>query len=207
MESGPFDRDAFLIDQKLTLVVNRYAVRAFDRGAGTGEPLAFCQQKRMALKEDLRFYADEARSREVFRIKARRVVDLGGRYDVVDAAGVRIGVLERRFKRSLLRATWAILDRDEREIAWAQEESVVIAILRRAVNLAELIPLVGPFLVVIPVPYHFTFQVGERAIGRLSRVIGLRDRYVLEIHGDPERAIDRRLVVALGVGLDALQSR
>ena len=207
MGGADLDRDTFFIDQRLTMMVNRYVVRELDSAGAGGSPLAFCQQKRMALKEDLRFFADEARTEEIFRIKARRMVDLGGRYDVNDAQGRRIGVLERRFKRSLVRATWAILDDGEREIAWAQEQSIVIALLRRLVNLLGFVPIVGPFLVALPVPYHFDIQVGQTVIGSLARVLGLRDRYRLVIDGDPDRRIDRRLVVALGVGLDALQSR
>lgn len=199
--------DGFFIDQKITLGVNRYLVHEPAKGGG-GAVVAFCQQKRMAFKEDLRFFTDESRAQEIFRIKARKVIDLGGRYDVTDPDGVRIGVLERRFKKSLIRATWAILDTGENEIAWAQEQSMVIAVIRRLVNLLELVPFVGSWLVAfIPVPYHFDILVGETAIGSLERVMGLRDRYRLAIEGDPERRIDRRLVVALGVGLDALQSR
>jgi hypothetical protein len=200
--------DAFFIDQKITLGVNRYRVLTPVTEGGGGELLAFCQQKRMAFKEDLRFFADEARTQELFRIKARKMMDLGGRYDVTDVDGVRIGILERRFKKSLIRATWAILDTGENEIAWAQEQSMVIAIVRRLVNLLEVVPFVGTWLAMfIPVPYHFDILVGETTIGSVERVMGLRDRYRLAIPGDPERRIDRRLVVALGVGLDALQSR
>lgn len=199
--------DGFFIDQKITLGVNRYLVHEPAEGGG-GALVAFCQQKRLAFKEDLRFFDDESRARELFRVKARKVIDLGGRYDVTDAEGVRIGILERRFKKSLLRATWAILDNGESEIAWAQEQSMVIAIIRRLVNLLEVVPFVGTWLAMfIPVPYHFDIMVGETIIGSVERVMGLRDRYRLAVTGDPERRIDRRLVVALGVGLDALQSR
>ena len=34
-------------------------------------PVAFVRQKRMALKEDIRFFADENETRELFRLKAR----------------------------------------------------------------------------------------------------------------------------------------
>jgi hypothetical protein len=201
--------DSFFIDQKFTLGVNRYSVHeAVEGGGGGGALLAFCQQKRLAFKEDLRFFDDESRTRELFRIKARKMMDLGGRYDVTDADGNRIGILERRFKKSLIRATWAILDNGEKEIAWAHEQSMVIAIVRRLVNLLEIVPFVGTWLAMfIPVPYHFDIFVGDTTIGSVERVMGLRDRYRLAVPGDPDRTIDRRLVVALGVGLDALQSR
>jgi hypothetical protein len=200
--------DAFFLDQKVTFGVNRYRVLTpAEDGGASGDLLAFCQQKRMALKEDLRFFEDEERTREIFRVKARKMVDLGGRYNVVDAGGVKIGHLERRFKKSLLRATWGILDVDEKEIAWAQEQSIAIAIVRRLVNLLEIIPFVGSFLTLIPIPYHFDLFVGTAPLGSMERVMGIRDRYRVNVTGDPERLIDRRLVVALAVGLDALQSR
>jgi hypothetical protein len=46
-----------------------------------------------------------------------------------------------------------------------------------------------------------------REAGRYGRVLGkLRDRYVVEL-GPELRDVDRRLVVAFAVGLDALQDR
>jgi len=41
----------------------------------------------------------------------------------------------------------------------------------------------------------------------MNRRFGVRDTYDLDLSGDPERKIDRRLAVALGIALDALQSR
>jgi hypothetical protein len=41
----------------------------------------------------------------------------------------------------------------------------------------------------------------------MDRKFQLRDRYVLDLAGDTERRLDRRLAVALAVGLDTLQNR
>ena len=46
-----------------------------------------------------------------------------------------------------------------------------------------------------------------RVIGSLNRKFQLRDRYVLDLTGDHERKLDRRLAIALAIGLDALQNR
>lgn len=169
-------------------------------GKSAGEVVAFARQRRMALKEDLRFFADDSESEELFRLKARRVVELGGRYDVTQPTGERIGVLEKRFKQSLVRSTWSILDASEDEIAWAQERSASIAIVRRIKDLI-------PYGEMVPIPYHFTFLRGEHEIGELTRVLGVRDRYILDLSADAERALDRRLAIALSVGLDAFQAR
>jgi len=41
----------------------------------------------------------------------------------------------------------------------------------------------------------------------MNRKFQLRDRYVLDLSGDHERKLDRRVAVALAVGLDTLQNR
>ena len=83
--------DRFLIEQLVRPVVNLYRVTPLAAGeTPAGPPVAFVRQKRLAFKEDIRFFSSEDESEELFRIKARRVIDVGGRYDVVDAAGAPI---------------------------------------------------------------------------------------------------------------------
>ncbi len=193
MASDRFDGDSFLVEQLIRPVVNVYRISRLAPGVGDAEPVGYVRQKRLALKEDIRVYADESESEELFRIKARSVVDVAGRYDVVAADGTRLGVLARRFGRSLLRSTWAILDEREQEVGSAEERSVVVALVRRFTDL--------------PLPYHFTVRADGREVGEVRRRFGLRDRYVLDLSRDAERRIDRRVGVALAVALDALQGR
>lgn len=206
-----FDRDAFIVDQPWTWFTNKYFVFVPADDAHTpGELLAFCRQKPFAFKEDLRVFKDEQMTDELFRIKARRVVDIGGRYLVTAPDGEAIGALQRKAKASLLRTTWALLDAGDQELVVVRESSVAVAVYRRLQNLLQAIPLIGGIvslvLDLIPIPYHFDITSGETLIGRHTRKIGIRDRYRLQIE-DPDRRIDRRLLVALGIGLDALQSR
>jgi hypothetical protein len=127
-------------------------------------------------------------------------MEIGGRYDVTTPAGERVGVLEKVFGKSLLRSTWRILDSSEQELAIAKERSVPIAILRRVIDAV-------PYGDFIPIVFQFSIFLDGRQVGELRRPIGLRDRYVLRLDGDPERTLDRRLAVALSIALDALQSR
>ena len=199
--NGQLDADRFLVKQLIRPMVNLYEV--FALGAGSDQPrerVAFVRQKRMALREDLRAFTDEAEQNELFRIKARSVIDIGGRYDVADPAGAPLGALVKDFGRSLLRSTWRVLGADDAVLFVATERSMAVAIGRR---IADLIPY-GELL---PIPYHFTFQRDGTQIGGLTRVLGLRDQYVLDLSGDSERSVDRRLAIALAVGLDALQAR
>lgn len=189
-----FAHDRFLIKQLIRPVVNLYEVSA------EGRPVAFVRQKRMALREDLRAFADESETQEVFRIKARSVVDIGGRYDVTAPDGALIGALVKVFGASLIRSTWRVVGADDAELFVATERSMAVAIGRRVADLL-------PFGDVLPIPYHFVFLEDEQELGGLTRILGLRDQYDLDLSGDPERKVDRRLAVALAIALDALQAR
>jgi uncharacterized protein YxjI len=186
--------DRFVIDQLIRPMVNLYRISA------GSTPVAFVRQKRMAIKEDIRFYADENETDELFRIKARSLMEIGGRYDVTTSSGEKVGVLEKVFGKSLFRSTWRILDPSELEVAVAKERSMPIAIARRVVDMV-------PYGNLVPIPFHFTIDSAERHLGDLTRRWGIRDTYDLDLSADFERTIDRRLAIALGIALDALQSR
>jgi uncharacterized protein YxjI len=193
--------DAFFIDQLIRPIANLYRISTLGiDGASAGQPLAFVRQKKLAIKEDIRFFADESEGEELFRIKARQIFEIRGRYDVTTPTGERIGMLEKVFGASLLRSTWRIYDATEQQTALAQEKSMPVAILRRLIDFV-------PYGEYIPIVFQFTIQMDGREIGGLRRPIGLRDRYILKLGGDPDRRIDRRVAVALAIALDALQSR
>jgi uncharacterized protein YxjI len=197
-----FQHDRFLVDQLVRPIVNLYQVTPLAAGeTPAGGPIAYVRQKRMAIKEDIRFFADENESQELFRIKARSMFDIGGaRYDVADAQGQPVGVLEHSFRKSLLRSTWKVTDADGGEVVTAQERSLPMAIARRIVDFV-------PYGEWVPIPYNFDLMMDDKVIGHLNRKFQLRDRYVLDLSGDHERRVDRRLGIALAIGLDTLQNR
>ena len=196
-----FAHDAFFVDQLIRPLANLYRISTLGSdGSSPGEPLAFVRQKKLALKEDIRFFADETESEELFRLKARQVIEIRGRFDVLSPDGGRIGTLEKVFGASLLRSTWRILDANEAEVAMAQEKSVPLALLRRVIDLV-------PYGEFVPILFQFTILMDGREVGELRRPVGVRDRYILRLPGDPDRRIDRRVAVALAIALDALQSR
>ena len=199
--NGDFSGDRFLVKQLVRPLVNLYEVYASPDGQAAGDLVAHVRQKRAALKEDIRAFADSTEEREVFRIKARAVLELGGRYDVTAGADdARLGTLEKLFGKSLLRSSWRVLDPQEVELMTATESSAAVAIGRR---IKDFLPLGD----LVPLPYHFTFEHDGAPVGELRRIYGLRDQYSLDLGSDAERRIDRRLAVALAVALDALQAR
>ena len=86
------------------------------------------------------------------------------------------------------------------EVATAHERSLPMAIARRLIDFV-------PYGEWIPIPYNFDLLMDGRVIGSLNRKFQIRDRYVLDLTADHERKLDRRLAIALAIGLDALQNR
>jgi uncharacterized protein YxjI len=200
---GPFDYDRYLVDQLIRPIANLYRVTPLAAGElPAGPPIAYVRQKKLKIKEEIRFFADEAETQELFQIKARTWLDTGGsKYDVIDAHDGTIGLLEHVFGKSLFRSTWRISTPEGEEIAISRERSQVLAIARR---LIDFVPDVGGL---IPIPYNFDIVIGERVIGKMDRKFQLRDRYVLDLSGDTDKTLDRRLAIALAIGLDTLQNR
>jgi hypothetical protein len=200
---GPFEHDRYLVDQLVRPMINLFRITPLDEHEHpVAPPVAYVRQKRMAVKENIRFFADESETRELFHIQGRSWLDTGGsRYDVNDAQEGHIGILSHIFGKSLVRSTWRVQRPDEQEIAVAHERSQAMALLRRAI---DFVPDIGGL---IPIPYNFDILAGEEVIGKLNRKFNLRDQYVLDLSGDPERLLDRRLGMALAVGLDTLQNR
>jgi uncharacterized protein YxjI len=200
---GPFEYDRYLVDQLVRPIANLYRITPLAAGeTPAGPPIAYVRQKKLAIKEHIRFFSDEAETTELFHIQAQTWLDTGGsRYDVVDAQDGKIGLLHHVFGKSLLRTTWSVRDAADVEVAVARERSQVMAILRRGI---DFVPDVGGL---IPIPYNFDILAGEQVIGRMDRKFQLRDRYVLDLSGDPDRKLDRRLAIALAIGLDTLQNR
>jgi uncharacterized protein YxjI len=193
----------FLVQQVFKPIANEYRI-SIPAPGGTveGEPLLFVKQKRMAIKEDIRFRLSAEGDAHLFMIKSKSVFEFRGRHEVLDADGAVIGMLEKDFGKSLFRSHWHVRDAAGEGLLEAHEASWPIALVRR---LAEL----GPGLIDLLsyLPFNFVLKRGDEVVGHYKRVLGtFRDRYVLELRPALGEA-DRRLVAAFAVGLDALQDR
>jgi len=195
--------DRFLVQQVFRPIANEYRISIPAQGSSEeGEPILFVRQKRLTIREDIRFRTSPDADEHVFMIKAKTVFEFRGRHDVLDEADRPIGLLEKVFGKSLLRSHWRVRSADGEELFEAHEASWFIAIVRRVANIGPdwLAPATW-------LPFNFTLRRDGQEIGTYKRVLGkFRDRYVLEL-GDGLKDADRRLVLAFAVALDALQDR
>ena len=195
--------DRFLVQQVFRPVANEYRISVPAPGStDEGAPLLYVKQKRLKIKEDIRFRVAPDDERHLFMIKAKTVFEFRGRHDVLDEHGAKIGALEKSFGKSLLRSHWIVRDEHGQELFEAHEASWPIAIIRR---FAGLLP---DYLSVLTwIPFNFVLLRNGETVATYKRVLGkLRDRYVLEL--SPGAAgTDKRLLLAFAVALDALQDR
>lgn len=185
----------YVLHQKFTAMVNRYELRPLLADGSEGPLVAMAQQKRLAFKEEVTFYSDEARTQPVFSFKARKRLDLAATYDVMDAGGQPIGEFRKDFGKSLLRSTWHLSTPDGLT-SIGQERNAAVAVVRRFIDI--------PFLL-----FHFDFTAPDGQIIMSSeRKRSLRDRYVVSMPAQSNGwQLDWRVGAAMAVALDALQGR
>lgn len=187
-------------------MANQYKVYEADEAGGQGKLIAFAHQKRFAFREKFTLYNDESKSSILLEVQARQVIDFGARYDIKDESGKILGVVGKAFGASLLKSTWHIFQPGQEDAPHliVRERSTGLAIMRR---LWEFLPIVGdiPFFV----KYHFDFIDPNTGTVQASydKVTTFRDNYRLDVDDKAATELDPRVFVAMGVMLDALQSR
>jgi uncharacterized protein YxjI len=156
----------------------------------------FCQQKFLKLKEDIRIYTDESKSRELLNIQARQIIDFSAYYDVFDSQySNKVGGLRRKGFRSLLQDDWELFDPQEQLIGVLKEDSLNQALLRRF--------LLGRLL-----PQNYDLNIGTERVADYKQRSNLF-RYELEIdfQMDASKKLDHRLGLAAAILLAIIEGR
>jgi hypothetical protein len=122
---------SFLIRKKVLKLFGS-DFRVFD---STQKEILFAHLKAFKLKEDITLYTDESKTTGVLNIKARNIIDFSAAYDFFDvASGQKIGAAKRKGFKSIIRDEWLILDANDNEIGLLQEDSGLMAIIRRFIT-------------------------------------------------------------------------
>jgi uncharacterized protein YxjI len=186
-----FSHDRYLLKRQVLALTGKFRIYAPD-----GSLVLYSQQKMFRLREDVRVYADEARTQELLWIQARQIIDFSAAYDVTDSTtSMKVGAVRRRGFRSLVRDTWEILGPADQPLAVVQEDSVALGLLRRL--------LLGSLL-----PQNYDALMGETRVADLRQRFNLF-RYELDVDFafDPARRLDRRLGLAAAILLAAIEGK
>ncbi len=190
--------------QKVTLIANKYWVHGVYDGATQGPVIAFAEQKKMKLREEVTFFDSEAKGKVLFWFKSRQIIDMAATTDVFDNAGAAIGVFRKDAMKSLINSTWHL--EAAGVAATGRERSQGVAIVRRV---GGFVPVVGDLLEAIPWQFHFDFYDASGSLVMSSeRQRKIRDQYLISLPAVGAGApLDWRVAASVGVALDAFQGR
>ncbi|EMJ88383.1 hypothetical protein [Leptospira meyeri] len=168
-------------------------IRIFDENKNN--LLFFVKQKAFKLKEDITVYADETKSKELLKIKARSVIDFSATYDVVDlTSNEAIGSLRRKGFKSILKDSWEILDTKDQVVGSIDEDSMLKAILRR-------------FLTNL-IPQSFFITINKNQVGILKQTFNpFVPQFNIDFSSDVASALDRRMGIAIVILLQIIEGR
>jgi uncharacterized protein YxjI len=168
---------------------------AFHFYDGEGRLVLYSKLKAFRLKEDIRLFTGEDMREELLAIHARKVLDISATYDVTDSrTAERVGAIQRKGMRSLLRDEWILRDAADQEIGLVREDSMGLALLRR-------------FLTNL-VPQRFDIQVmGQRVATVRQNFNPFVLKLTVDFTADPTGLLDRRLGLAAVLLLCAVEGR
>ncbi|MBI1318684.1 MAG: hypothetical protein GC168_07015 [Candidatus Hydrogenedens sp.] len=186
-----YGEDTFVLRRKVFVLFGA----SFHIYDSDGNVAFFSRQKAFRLRESIHVFADETMQTEVLTIKARQIIDFGASYDVIDAlTGEMAGALRRKAFKSVLKDEWTILDADDREIGLVQEDSLLLALVRRF--LSNL------------VPQSFEGTVGGRRVFQFRQHFNpFISKMTLDYSADSEEILDRRIGIAAAILLAAIEGR
>ncbi len=152
-------------------------------------------------RRHIHFYTDDTKQHPLFTITQDRIVQFPlTSYTLRDEAGQVMARYRKNRLAAFWRRRWLVDDTDGRRIMTATEDSIILSLLRR---------LTGLIVDIVLFRTNFVLHAadGERVVGEFNRKLTLFDRYTLDLSEDPDRTIDRRIALGLGVLLDTGEGR
>ena len=105
--SGIWYQNFYRIRKKVIAIANQYWIED-----ANGSKLGFSRQKIIRIKENIRIFADDTMTSEVFRIQQEQIMDMWGTFAIIDSAtGTCLGKLRRQaLKSGLYKDEYVLLD-------------------------------------------------------------------------------------------------
>jgi uncharacterized protein YxjI len=191
MSDSVFNHPTYLIRRKIFKLLGA----AFHIYDPQGNVAFYSKQKAFKLKEDIRVYTGEDMQKEVLTIQAKNIIDFSASYAVYDPiAGAKVGVLKRKGMKSIIKDEWIIMDANEKEIGLIQEDSMMLALVRRF--LSDL------------VPQSFDGTINGRNVCHFKQNFNpFVTKITLDFSMDSDGLLDRRLGIAAAILLCAIEGK
>lgn len=155
----------------------------------------------LSVKRHVTFYRDESKREKLLDIlQDKKFQPITKTYTVRDARGRPLARFGKNWLFNVFRKRWYVWapGAGRRLLFLAKEDSIILSLLRR---------FLGPLFGLLRTNFVFLPAGTEDVIGEFKRKFTILDRYVLDMSADPQRLMDRRIAIALGVMLDTGERR
>ena len=153
----------------------------------------------LSVKRHITFYRDQSKRERLLSIlQDKKFQPVTMTYTVRDARGRPIARFGKNWLFNFFRKRWYVWGPDGQVLFLAKEDSIILSLLRR---------FLGPLYGLLRTNFIFLPAGTEDVIGEFKRKFTILDRYVLDMTSDPQRLMDRRIAIALGVMLDTGERR
>ncbi len=191
--AGVFAFDKYLLNQKVLSFKDKYHV--FDE---FGNKLLYVEREAWKVMPKLHFFTDESKNVPVMSImsKPKGFFDMGYKLHLVLPDGQPLAIFRKDWIRGMFfQRLWHVLDANGDVIGKAEEDSVLLGLIRRYLPFGEWIRT------------NFNIFLGSRQVGTFNRKFTIIDKYVLDLTQDHTRSLDRRIALGLCVLLDTAEKR
>ena len=181
LQANPlWQQDHYVIKRKILRIVDQYWIEDLQ-----GNKLAYSKQKFWRIKEDIRIYTDDSMNHELFCIKQAQIIDMWGKFDVIDSdTNTFLGYFRRKaLKSSFISDEWEIYDKD-RHLIGRLAERTGRGLARKYVPGGKLIP------------EKITMELDGQPVVQIDqkfKIVG--DIWNVQCHSLPDR-FDRRVLLA-----------
>ena len=160
-----------------------------------GEVAFFSKMHAFKLKEDIRVYTGEDMRVELLAIHARKIIDFSATYDITDSTTrEKIGALRRQGFKSMIRDRWSLLDPQDQEYGFIEEDTETMAMVRR-------------FLTAL-VPQTFYAIIHGNMVAEYTQNFNpFLFKMTCDFSMDAKWLLDRRMGIAAAVLLSAVERR
>ncbi len=146
-----------------------------------GQTVLYVRQKALALREDVRIYADEQQQQQLYQLNADRILDWSANYRVRTVDGLDLGNIRRRGMRSLWNATYEVTDPNGQPTAVIHEENVWVKVLD---GLVGEIPIAGMILPIFINPAYLVDRDAQTVLRMQKEPAILEGKFTIEKRGD-----------------------
>ncbi len=153
----------------------------------SGQLVLYVKQKALALREDVRIYADEAQTQQLYQINANKIIDFSATYNIALAGGGALGAVKRQGMRSIWKATYNIVDTNGTEVGLIHEENPWLKV-------AESFLSDVPFIGMLINPAYLVDLRGQTALYLKKQPAVFEGRFTIEKRGSFSDADERLLL-------------